>query len=83
MQVKFNPISGVVGKWGYKVNDTIFKIKLKKKGNKMKIKTTEIQNNINPKYYEIYNEIIKDACENMGIKNINASWINVEYEEQE
>ena len=32
---------------------------------------------------DIYNEIIKDACENMGIKNINASWINVEYEEQE
>ena len=47
----------------------------------MKLKITEIQNNINPKYYEIYNEIIKDACENMGIKNINASWINVEYEE--
>ena len=47
----------------------------------MKIKITEIQNNINPKYYKIYNEIIKDTCENMGIKNINASWINVEYEE--
>ena len=29
MQVKFNPISGVVGKWGYKVNNTTFKIKLK------------------------------------------------------
>ena len=47
----------------------------------MKLKITEIQNNINPKYYKIYNEIIKDACENMGIKNVNASWINVEYEE--
>ena len=49
----------------------------------MKIKITEIQNNINPKYYKIYNEIIKDACENMGIKNVNASWINVEYEEED
>ena len=36
MQVKFNPISAIVGKWGYKVNDSTFKIKLEKKGNKMK-----------------------------------------------
>ena len=32
MQVKFNPISATVGKRGYKVNSSTFKIKLKKKG---------------------------------------------------
>ena len=31
-QLQFNPISSVVGKRGYKVNNTTFKIKLKKKG---------------------------------------------------
>ena len=43
MQVKFNPISATVGKRGYKINSSTFKIKLKKKGNKMFLKLTEIK----------------------------------------
>ena len=35
MQVKFNPISAIVGKWGYKVDNSTFKIKLEKEKRRM------------------------------------------------
>ena len=53
MQVKFNPISATVGKRGYKVNSSTFKIKLKRK------KTMKVKNLIN--YLESVNKN-SDVC---------------------
>ena len=59
-------------------------IKLNKKGNKMKIKQVQIQNNLNQDQCETISNIIHDVLVDMGIDTeLNAWSIDVDYEEKE